>query len=188
MKSPYILVESVYGSTQEYATELAKRTHGATRPLDTTFDLATELASEPAPVIVCAPNYGPVNKGISWLKEHATLVREHTCALVVVGMSLPEHARSRDAAAGALGSLAEEVARFYLPGRLLHSQLSAKHRSVLWSVNQMLRRKPGLNDNDRNMLAEYGKDIDHVDFTNLQPVVDWWRSLTLESVSPNPAT
>ena len=52
MKSPYILVESVYGSTQEYATELAKRTHGATRPLDTTFDLAAELASEPAPVIV----------------------------------------------------------------------------------------------------------------------------------------
>ncbi|MDO5076411.1 flavodoxin domain-containing protein [Corynebacterium sp.] len=183
MKSPYILVESVYGSTQEYATELAKRTDGVIRPLavaEETF--AAELAATPAPIIVCAPNYGPVNKGVSWLKDHGLLVRRHAVALVVVGMSLPEYARSRDAAGGALGDLAPEVERFYLPGRLRHSQLSAKHRSVLWSVNQMIKRKPGLNENDRNMIAEYGKDVDHVDFAHVQPVVDWWRALTLERV------
>lgn len=177
MKSPYILVESIYGSTAEYASELARITGGAVHPLSHAATALSETVTAP-PLIVCSPNYGPVNKGVSWLKENPQYVREHACALIVVGMSLPEHARSRDAAGSALGSLAGDVTRFYLPGRLIHSQLSAKHRSILWSVNQMIKRKPGLNDNDKNMLAEYGKDVDHVDFSELQPVVHWWRSLT----------
>ncbi|WJZ02189.1 flavodoxin domain-containing protein [Corynebacterium freiburgense] len=182
MISPHILVESVYGSTQQYADELAKRTGGRIRALENTETLETELASAPAPLIICSPNYGPVNKGVSWVKENPQLVRAYASALVVVGMSLPDYAKTRDAAGTALGNLAADVPRFYLPGRLTHSQLSTKHRSVLWSVNQMIKRKPSPNENDRNMIAEYGKDIDHVNFTHLEPVVNWWRSLTLERV------
>ena len=37
----------------------------------------------------------------------------------------------------------------------------------------MLSMKPGKTDNDRAMVEEYNTDVDRVDFSELDPVVEW---------------
>lgn len=66
------------------------------------------------------------------------------------------------------------MARF-LPGRMNYSELSGTHKTVMAGIVAALWLKPRKSVNERNLIDTYGKDIDRVDFTRLDLVVEWAR-------------
>ncbi|MCX7542151.1 hypothetical protein OS128_04365 [Corynebacterium sp. P5848] len=167
-----VIFDSVYGSTEHYARSFAGR-FGAT-PV-ALGDAPSSVGQLPGlgPVVVFSPNYAGQISGAKWLRDNA--LGGHPTALVVVGMSVSSWVRERDGAAKALGDNADRITRFYLPGRLIYSKLSRIHRGTLWSLNQMLRRKSNRTVNEEEIVRQYGRDIDRVDDTELDPVEQWAR-------------
>ncbi len=171
MSNTVVTFESTYGSTREYAEELAARL--GTQALAFADARAALVADTEAAVIVLGPVHGPSNPGAEFIKS--TPLEGRRIALCTVGMTLDEVAAAKDGSKGALGDKADAVTRFYLPGRMNYSELSQAHRSVMWTVVKMLRMKPKKNDNDRMMIDTFDTDVDRVDLSRLDQVVAWAR-------------
>lgn len=167
-----IYCASTYGSTRQYAAELARRLGVTAHELDAEALKRQDLGSVDAPLIVLSPTFGPQIEAADVLAD-CDLGSRPTAA-VAVGMSLPEAARSRDQMAGKLKDK-PQVARFYLPGRLNYSEISRAHRAVMWGVIRALKAKPKKSDNDATMIAAYDKDVDRVDFAELDALEAWAR-------------
>lgn len=155
-----ILFSTVYGSTAEYAHELARR-------LGTRARSFADYQKGLFPLIVLSPVHGPSIPAARFVREVGVLGR---VAVVGVGMSLPEAARRRDQMKAMVPA---GVARFYLPGRLNYSQISAAHRAAMFGLVRAVRLKPRKDDNDRAIIESYGRDVDRVDFRELDPIVEW---------------
>ena len=56
-----------------------------------------------------------------------------------------------------------------------YSELSGAHKTVMAGIIGALRLKPRKSANERNMIDTYGKDVDRVDLTRLDSVVQWAR-------------
>ena len=59
------------------------------------------------------------------------------------------------------------------PGRMNYSELSSQHKAVMKGLITALRMKPGKTANERNMIDTYGRDVDRVDLSRLDPIVEW---------------
>lgn len=88
-------------------------------------------------------------------------------------MTLVDVARHDDASGALLGDRAGQVTRFYLPGRLNYSELKTAHRWTMKALVTTLRLKRGRTENEQALVDSYGQDIDRVDLTLLDPVVEW---------------
>lgn len=159
-----IYYSTVYGSTREYAEELASL-------LD---DTAHEIPSSPpqvdGPVVVLSPIHGPSHAGVKFVKSLPTDV---PVALVTVCMSTA--ASETDPARSLLGGRADSVERFYLPGRLNYSEMTVKHKMVMRGLVTALKAKGNLTASEQDTVDMHGKDTDRVDFAALDPVVAWVR-------------
>ncbi|HJG43412.1 flavodoxin domain-containing protein [Corynebacterium phoceense] len=160
-----VFYTSVYGATREYAMELG-------RLLDASVvDFAdVSLAPSDGPAIVASYVHGPSVPAASFIKDHGFGSRP--VAAVAVGMTLLEAAREKDQLAG----MVPDVARFYLPGRMNYSELSAAHRTVMTGIISALKLKPRKSDNERAMIDAYDHDVGRVDFAELAPIVEWARA------------
>lgn len=159
-----IYYSTVYGSTREYAEELASL-------LD---DTAHEIPSSPpeidGPVVVLSPIHGPSHAGAKFVKS---LPADVPVALVTTCMST--NASETDPARSILGGRADSVERFYLPGRLNYSEMSVKHKMVMRGLVTALKAKGNLTASEQDTVDMHGKDTDRVDFAELDPVVAWVR-------------
>lgn len=165
-----ILYASVYGSTQQYAEELGRRLEVTPQRIDDT-DPATWTGEDP--VIVLSYAHGPKVPAAAFLTRHD--LGHRPVAACLVGMSQIEEVRRLDPLRGLLGGKAESVARFYLPGRLNYSELSAKHSAIMAGVIGAIRMKRNKTENDRAMIELHNKDVDRVDLAELDPVEKWAR-------------
>ena len=166
----HILFESQYGSTKQYAEELAQRLNTSAEPLR---DAGVPAGDDP--IIVMSYVHGPTLPAAAWIAEHAKELDlgARPVAVAAVGMSLSDYARERDQVGHMLGSRADHVKRFYLPGRLNYSELSGTHGKVMTGIITAIRLKPGKSDNDRSMISSYNRDVDRVDVDELGPIVAW---------------
>ena len=78
-----------------------------------------------------------------------------------------------EAPAELLGDRADQVQRFYLPGRLNYSELTTAHLGVMRGIIGALKLKPRKSENERSMIAMYKKDTDRVDLSRLDEIVAW---------------
>lgn len=170
-----IYYATYYGSTQQYAEELARRVGATAAPLPSPDDVSADPAE--GPIVVLAPAHGPMHDGVKLVKALSSdVLANRRVALVTTGMTLDAEAEAADAAGGLLGDLAGSVQRFYLPGRLNYSELSAAHRNVMRGLITVVKMKPRKNANERSMIDSYGRDVDRVDFARLDPIVEWVES------------
>lgn len=169
---PHVLYASTYGSTKQYAEELGRRLGVTPRLIDDT-DPASLTGS--APVITLSYSHGPKVPAAEFLARHE--LGQRPLAACAVGMSLEEEVLKRDPLKDLLGKKAEQVQRFYLPGRLNYSELSSKHAKVMFGIVNALKLKPRKSDNDRAMIEAYNCDIDRVDFAKLDKVEEWLRGV-----------
>lgn len=159
----HIRYQSVYGSTKEYAEELARR-------LGTkAFDFGEPIPEDSAPVIALSPVHGPSIPAVQFVRG----ITERPVAVAAVGMTLLDVARDKDFLRG---HVAEDVARFYLPGKLEFSTMSTAHKATLNSISTILKAKPRKSRNDVAMIEAMGKDTDRMDFHELDQIVAWARA------------
>lgn len=162
-----IYYSTVYGSTCEYAEELASFLGVTAQPIP---------SSPPAvdgPVVVLSPIHGPSHAGAKFVK---TLPSDVPVALVTTCMST--NASETDPARSLLGGRADSVERFYLPGRLNYSEMSVKHKMLMRGLVTALNAKGNLSPSEQDTVDIHGKDTDRVDFRLLDPVVAWVRGQT----------
>lgn len=181
---PIIVVSNTrYGSTTDYAVEFARRTGGMLvggekgESSHSTDELDSVLAERPdAPLIVFTPNYAGTFGGANLMKAAARKNPDRKMALAVIGMTLLEEVREKDPARAALDDVSELVHRHYLPGRMLFSVMSRKHRAVLWTMTRMIKGKKNPSRNEVQMIESYGVDTDRVDYSELDALVEWLES------------
>lgn len=163
-----------YGSTKQYADALADRLGVTAREINEESSSLVDVSAA-SPIIVLSPIHGPSHPGVKFVKEleKAAVVDKRKIALVTVGMTLDDVVAAQDPAGELLGNLAPTIERFYLPGRMNYSELNAKHRSIMKGLITMLKMKPGKSDNDQMMIDTYGEDVDRVDLSRLDAIVDW---------------
>ncbi|MCZ9292493.1 flavodoxin domain-containing protein [Corynebacterium lehmanniae] len=160
-----VFYTTFYGSTRQYAEALAARLGTVARELPAT------LEATGGPVVVLSPVHGPSHPGVRFIKSLPAIDRP--LALVTVGMTLVDVARHDDAPGTFLGDRAGQVTRFYLPGRLNYSELTTAHRWTMKALVGALRLKRERTENEQALVDSYGQDIDRVDLTLLDPVVQW---------------
>lgn len=172
--SDYIIAfESAYGSTKQYAEALAQRLGVDALNFE---QACAELAANPtAAIVVLSFVHGPSHPGAKFITD--TDLSGHRVALCTVGMTLDDVVQKKDGAARSLGNKADDVTRFYLPGRLNYSELSTAHRTTMWTIVNMLKAKPLKNDNDKMMINTFDTDVDRVDESRLDAVEEWARGL-----------
>ncbi|MDY3127106.1 MAG: flavodoxin domain-containing protein [Corynebacterium sp.] len=156
----HIRYKSDYGSTQEYAEELARRLGVDAAELD------HDIPDDGAPVILLSPVHGPFIPAATRAEE----ISGHPMAVVAVCLTLLDIARDKDFLHK---QVPPECSTFYLPGRLDMDKLSGSHRATLASISTMLRAKPFKSANDKAMIAAVTKGADRVDFAELDPLVAW---------------
>ncbi|MBZ8176957.1 hypothetical protein GP475_04260 [Corynebacterium poyangense] len=171
-----VLHHSWYGSTRDYAAEFARRIDAEVLPLSHLHPQQLTQRSDGSPIVIFSAIHGPTMPAIDFVRRHPELVTLRPVAIACVGMTLLTEARQKDKMARSLGELAQNVARFYLPGRLLYSELSAKHRIMMTGIISALKAKPYRTDNEKAMIAGFGKDVDHTDYAELAPIVEWYDS------------
>lgn len=171
-----VFYATYYGSTKQYAQALAARL--GTEAKEIGEESASLIdASSAEPVIILSPIHGPAHPGVKLVKQLGPgVVDKRRIALATVGMTLDDVVVVQDPAGELLGDLSERVERFYLPGRMNYSELSAKHRNIMKGLITMLKMKPGKSENDQMMVDTYGKDVDRVDLDRLDAIVEWSRS------------
>lgn len=178
-----VLYQSTYGATRRYAKVLAQRLNTTAETLEDFGPLAHAEEGEFAePLVVLSPVFGPSIAAASYVAHHDLGGRPVACA--AVGMALLQEARRKDQMAGILGDKADRVRRFYLPGALYYSRISVAHRQILRGIVGALRLKPSKTDNEKTMIQTYNKDLDQVDLTELDPIVEWAQFETHHSL-PN---
>ena len=160
-----VFYATFYGSTRQYAEALAGRLGTVARELPATLDATG------GPVVVLSPVHGPSHPGVRFIKSLPAIDRP--LALVTVGMTPVDAARHDDASGPLLGDRAGQVTRFYLPGRLNYSELTTAHRWTMKALVGALRLKRERTENEQALVDSYGQDIDRVDLTLLDPVVQW---------------
>lgn len=161
----HVRYDSVYGSTKQYADKLAELLSTTAAPFDAV------VPNDNQPLIALSPVHGPVISATKFISEFKDSQR--SLAVVGVGMTLIADAREKDQMKSMVN---ERVARFYLPGRMNYSELSAKHSAIMAGIIKVLRLKPKKSANDKAMIEAYGNDVDNVDFTELERIIDWARA------------
>lgn len=169
----YIRYKSVYASSKEYAEKLAEilTDQGITAKA---FDADVPVPIDDCPVVVFSYVHGP---SIPAVKVASEIIEESAdgrkVAAVAVGMTPLEDARRKDQ----LKSLAPECcARFYVPGRLFYSNVQANHKAILTSIVTALKLKPRKSETEKALIAGYNKDLDTMDFAELDQIVEWIKA------------
>ncbi len=165
-----VLYDTSYGSTRQYAEELARRLRTTALVLD---DAAPkDLARDTAPLVMLSPVHGPSIPAAGFVARHD--LGSRPVAVCAVGMTLLDVARQKDQMAGMLSDK-PDVARFYLPGRLAYSTMNRKHKTIMWGIIKALKAKPesARSANDQAMIDSYNHDTDRVDFAELDAVIEW---------------
>ncbi|HCG3138888.1 TPA: hypothetical protein NJT62_000280 [Corynebacterium striatum] len=167
-----VIFDSVYGSTQRYAQELANQLNAKILPLADAKNQAhlDKLGVDKQPLIVMSPVHGPSITAADFVKKHD--FGDRPVAVVVVGMTLLEEARAKDQLAIPLAKK-PAVEHFYLPGRLNYSELKFKHKMIMKTMIAALRQKKDRTPNEQNMVDCYERDVDETNFAELAPIVQW---------------
>lgn len=168
-----IFYASFYGSTKQYADALAA--HFGVVPQEISGSSASLIdASTADPVVILAPIHGPAHPGVKPIKElPEDVVQRRPIALATVGMTLEHVAYVQDPTGRLLGDRAGYIHRFYLPGRLYYSELSRKHWNIMKGVVWGLKLTGAKGENEQMMIDTYGKDVDRVDLTRIEPIAQW---------------
>lgn len=166
MEAPlaHVFYESCYGSTQQYATELATQLGTTAQPID------GPIPDDGLPVILMSYVHGlvfPAEKYYDVLTETMTTPLPFRVAVVKVGMEPVETGQEKCKVEGTA------YAEFYLRGRLNYSEISRKHYAALSTVAAALRLKPRKSVAEKEFLNIFNKDTDQVDFRQLEPIVQW---------------
>ncbi len=165
MSSPlaHVFYLSCYGSSKQYAQELARRLGTEAQVV------AGPMPEDGLPVIFLSYVHGPKFPAMEYydtLTEMMEAPLPFRVAVVKVGMTPVSIGQAKC-------EVHHDFAEFYLRGRLNYSEISKKHHTALYAVATALKLKPWKNSEEKEFLDILGKDTDAVDYQLLDPIIAW---------------
>lgn len=160
-----ITFSTVYGSSELYARRLASS-------LDLEARDVADVSRVSDGVLV---HFGGLYAGtVCGLRRACALakppVRLVVCTVGLADPGIEDNAETIDKTVRAIVRR-DDLVIFHLRGRMDYRKLSVKHRAMMWAlVKVLMKSKKELSDEDRALIGTYGKTIDFVDESWLDPV------------------
>lgn len=181
MDKTVVVYQSKYGATQKYAKWLAE---------DLSCDLhqrnRVKLADlEPYDTIIYGGGLyaGGVN-GIDILTKNFDKLCDKNLILFTCGLADPRDKSNTDSIRQSLNKLftaqmQEKIKVFYLRGAIDYAKLGPVHKAMMAMLYRMTKKKDdaSLRDEDKEMLATYGKAADFTDKTTILPIIKYVQEL-----------
>lgn len=172
MNKIVVVFQSKYGATRKYAEWIAKEL--SCDLLDGRTIKAGDLTPYDTIIFGGGIYAGSVN-GIKRLTKNFSSLTGRNLVLFTCGLADPSNASSREQIEKSLEKLLspdmrKKVRRFYFRGAMDYSKLSLMHRGMMTMVCKVLAKKApnSLADEEKEMLANYGKAVD---FTNREAIL-----------------
>ncbi len=181
MMKTAVVFQSHYGSTQRYAQWIAE---------ELSCDLWDRkkikvVDLQPYHTIVCGGGlYAGGVLGIDLLAKHFQELRHKNLILFTCGLADPANPGNTDNIRKGLGKtltppMGEAIEIFHLRGAIDYQKLGLVHKAMMAALHHMITKKDAalLTDEDREMLATYGKAIDFTHRAATAPLIHYVRGL-----------
>ena len=168
-----ILYGSYYGTTRRYAEKLSELTGIPSVSYEKVKSLTPYQR-----IVYMGGIYAGGLVGMTKILKAGVLKEEQELYIVTVGLADPtDPENEKRILQGIEQRLPEEVYKkacfFHLRGGIDYSALNVKHKIMMAALCQYLKRMDPTKqrEEDRQLLETYGKKVDFVDYTALEPLV-----------------
>ena len=168
-----IICGSQYGSTRRYAEKLSEQTGIPTVSYKDTPNLSGMKT-----IIYLGGLYAGGVLGLAKTLRNFSLQDGQKLLLVTVGLADPNEPENQHNILASLqkqlpAGLLDRAKIFHLRGGIDYQKLSFGHRTMMKLLYQSLRRIPleKQTAEDRALIETYGKQVDFIDFSALEPVI-----------------
>lgn len=181
MDQTIVVYQSKYGATQKYAEWIAGELscglyeRRSVKPADL----------EPYRTIVYGGGlYAGGVSGIDLLTKNFEKLRKKNLVLFTCGLADPTDQTNTDHIGQSLDKLLtaqmrDKIKVFHLRGAIDYAKLGPVHQAMMAMLYRMMKKKDygSLRNEDREMLATYGKAVDFTDKAAIRPIVRYVRGL-----------
>ena len=168
-----ILYGSQYGSTRRYAEKLSEQTGIPA----VSYKEAPNLSGMKI-IIYLGGLYAGGVLGLAKTLRNFSLQDGQKLLLATVGLSDPDETENQDNIRTSLrkqlpAGLLDRAKIFHLRGGIDYQKLSFGHRTMMKLLYQSLRRTPPEKQTAENraLIETYGKQVDFMDFSALEPII-----------------
>ena len=181
MNRSVVVYKSKYGATEKYAKWIAEELacdifeRGGLKP--------TDLERYDTIIYGGGLYAGGVN-GIELLTKNFDLLRRKNLVLFTCGLADPLAKDNIDHIKNSLNKvftaqMQERIRVFHLRGAIDYAKLSPVHKAMMAMLHRMTLKKgsDSLRDEDKQLLATYGKAVDFTDKATISPIVRYVQGL-----------
>lgn len=169
-----VIYQSNYGHTQRYGEWIAEALEAPIIPLSQVTPQDIEAADR---IIFGTSIYAGTYQKLDRLSE---LIKEYPDKeFIFFGVSVadPSDQATREYLESCVEkSLDPEIMQnlklFFFQGGLDYGKLNFVHRSMMWMMIKMLKRKKDKSTEDQIMIDGYGKKMDYVNRDNIEPLLE----------------
>jgi menaquinone-dependent protoporphyrinogen IX oxidase len=181
MKMIAVVYQSKYGATRKYAEWIAE---GLTCDLFEGKDIKADNLEPYDTIILGGGLYAGGVNGIKILTKNFSKFSGKNLVLFTCGLADPFDPVNTDNIKKSLNKVLTEemqdkIKLFHLRGAIDYSKLSPVHRAMMSFACKMIEKKDqsSLTDEDKGMLASYGKNVDFIDKETILPLINYIRDL-----------
>ncbi len=181
MDKTVVVFQSKYGATKQYAQWIAEEL--SCDIFDRKNINATDL--EPYDTIIYGGGlYAGGVLGIDLLTKNFDKLRDKNLILFTCGLADPTDTNNTNDIRKSLSKvltaqMQDKIRVFHLRGAIDYAKLGLMHKAMMAMLHKMTMKKDydSLRNEDKEMLATYGKVVDFKDKTTALPIVDYVRGL-----------
>lgn len=181
MSKTVVIYQSKYGYTEKYSKWIAE---ALSCELLKRKDVKVQMLTEYDTVIYGGGLYAGGVNGIDLLTKNFDILGEKNLILFTCGLADPNIRENTENIKAGLSKvltpqMQEKIKLFHLRGGIDYAKLSLMHKSMMAMLYKMTRKKDAssLSDEDKEMLATYGKAVDFTDREMIDPLVSYVRKL-----------
>ena len=179
MKKVAVVFKSTYGHTKKYAEWISEELNA---------DLLNGLKVKPQTldkydiVIYGGGLYATGINGASLLSDNFEKLKKKKLVIFAVGIeeNLSEAEYTKVLTHNFSIIMQRDLKVFYLRGGINYKKLSVMHKIIMSNQKKLIEQKQEKTKQDELYLKTYGVNIDFTDKKNIQPVVDYVKSLQLQ--------
>jgi menaquinone-dependent protoporphyrinogen IX oxidase len=181
MKKIVVVYQSKYGATRKYAKWIAKE---LSCDLFNGKDIKASNLEPYDTIILGGGLYAGGVNGIKLLTKNFSSFSHKNLVLFTCGLADPSNTVNTENIKKGLNKvlteeMQEKIKVFHLRGAMDYSKLSPLHRTMMALVCKMTTKKDrdSLTDEDEEMLASYGKNVDFINIETILPLINYIRNL-----------
>lgn len=176
-----VIYQSKYGSTKKYAQLIAEE---LSCDLFERKGIRSEQLTDYGTIIYGGGLYAGGVSGIDLIVKSFDSLKDKNLILFTCGLADPNDIDNTNHIRESLNKvftaqMQSSIKIYHLRGGIDYSKLSIVHKSMMAMLHKMLSKKEydSLREEDKQMLATYGKIVDFTDKNTIEPIISYVRGL-----------